>query len=104
MPDDPSLGELGRTLVRIEALQASDVRRLEREHAADIQRVERESEANLRRLEREHENDIAQVREELKELRERPALSMGRMAAIALAVASLLALVFQAYGTLKGAK
>lgn len=69
-----------------------------------IARIEREHDAELQRLDREHARDIAALRSEIRELRDRPQLTAGRAAVIATAVIALLALVIQAYGTLKGAK
>lgn len=79
------------------------VKRLEREQDTEIQRLEREHDAEMQRLEREHARDITEVRAELKELRERPQLTTGRLAVIGTAVIAALALVVQAYGVLKGA-
>lgn len=69
------------------------VKRLEREHDAEIQRVERE-----------HARDVGILHGEVKELRDRPQLTAGRLAVLATAVIALLALIVQAYGVLRGAK
>jgi hypothetical protein len=92
VPDEVSLGEVGRTLVRVEAALASEVRRLEREHRADMER-----------LERDHARDLAAVRDEVKVVRDRPWLTTGRIVAIVMAVVALATLLVTAYGTFKGA-
>lgn len=69
-----------------------------------IKRLEREQDAEIQRLEREHARDIAALHAEVKELRDRPQLTAGRLAVLGTAVTALLALVVQAYGVLKGAK
>lgn len=104
MADEPSLGELNRTVERMERQWAAELARVRAEHDADITRLEREHEAELQRLEREHARDVAALRNELKEVRERPQLTAGRLAVLGTAVTALLALVVQAYGVLKGAK
>lgn len=67
-------------------------------------RIEREHDQELQRLEREHARDIGALRQEIRELRDRPQLTAGRIAVIGTAVIALLALIVQAYGTLKGVK
>ncbi|MGW7001450.1 hypothetical protein ACWGCW_01135 [Streptomyces sp. NPDC054933] len=113
MADDVSPGELYRR-------QIDHEQRTDRIHAAldgrvtDLakdmvplrmwQQTEQERDKEILRLEQEHDSDMAQVRGELKELRDRPQMTLGRWAVVATAVIALLALVIQAYGTLKGAK
>ena len=113
MPDDVSSGELYRR-------QRDHEQRTDRIHAdldnritslakdtvplALYQQGERDRDKEIQRLEDEHDVDIRQVRGELKELRERPQMTMGRWVAVGTALIALLALLVQAYGTLKGAK
>lgn len=68
------------------------------------QQAELDRTEQIRRLEQEHDTDIAHVRAEIKELRERPAMTAGRWAVVGTALIALVALLVQAYGTLKGAK
>jgi hypothetical protein len=53
---------------------------------------------------RARDRELADVREEIKEIRDRPGLTWGRIAAISTVVIALAALLVQAYGVLKGAK
>jgi transketolase len=69
-----------------------------------IARIEREHDQELQRLEREHARDVQALRQEIRELRDRPQLTAGRAAVIGTALIALLALIVQAYGTLRGAK
>jgi hypothetical protein len=77
------------------------VKRLEREHDADVQRLERERVEDLRKL---REDVIKPMQDELREVKEKPALTLGRMLAIGTAVIAFAALMVQAWGTLKGVK
>lgn len=90
MPDELSLGELGRGQERLERGLASEVRRLEREHAEDLRKL--------------REDVIKPLVERVAVLEKRPGLTAGRWAVIATAVVAVLALAVQAYGTLRGAK
>lgn len=101
MPDEPSAGELGRTLVRVEAALASEVRRLGREHATDIQRLEREHAEDLRKL---REDVIRPLSERLGKVEGRPAMSVTRWLGVVTVGLMLAALLVQAYGTIRGAK
>lgn len=93
MPDEVSLGELGRRQDRAERAWDAEVKRLEREHQAD-----------MARMQREHERDIAAVREEIKVIRDRPWLTTGRFVTIFLAVIALATLLITAYPILRGGK
>jgi hypothetical protein len=68
------------------------------------QRGERDRDREIQRLDEEHTEDMRLLRAELKELRDRPQMTIGRWAVIATAAIALCALLVQAYGTLKGAK
>lgn len=124
MPDEVTPGELDRRLrgheTRTDRIHAELDNRLTRvaadmvplgtfqaaqdAHRETVARMEREHAQAIRRLEREHEQDTAEMRSEIRELRERPAMSAGRWAVIVTAAVAMLALLVQAYGTLKGAK
>lgn len=52
---------------------------------------------------RARDREFKELRGELKAVRDRPALTLGRVLAIGTAVIALAALLIQAYGTLKGA-
>lgn len=113
MPDDVSPGEVYRRLLdheartdRVHSALDSRVTNLARDTVplALYQQGERDRDKEIQRLEDEHDADIRQVRGELKELRERPQMTMGRWAVVGTAVIALMALLIQAYGTLKGAK
>lgn len=113
MPDEVTIGELDRRLrdheKRTDRIHGEQDTRITNVAAgmvplASFQAAEQAHREAVARLEREHEQDIAELRAELRELRERPALSMGRIAVIVTAVVAMLALMVQAYGTLKGAR
>lgn len=108
MPDDPTTGELFRRMrdheqssrevhssldARITKLDADTVPL--GEYRADQRARDRELLTLERRMEGlEHRHEA---------LEQRPAMTVGRWAAVALAVAAVLTLVITAYGTLKGA-
>ncbi len=71
----------------------AETKRLDREHAADVARLDRE---------REQGEEQAGVR--FGKLEDRPAMSLGRWLGVATVVLMLLALLVDAYGTLRGAK
>lgn len=113
MPDGVTVGELDRRqrdhearTDRIHAEQDTRITNLAGAMVpvATFQAAEQAHRETVARLEREHAQDVAELRTELRELRERPALSMGRIAVIVTAVVAMLALMVQAYGTLKGAR
>lgn len=101
MADEPSAGELGRRIDRVERDWAADLSRVRLEHENDIKRVEREHAEDLRKL---REDVIRPLRERIGFLEKRPGLTLGRAAVIATAVIALAALLVQAYGTIKGVK
>lgn len=108
MADEPTAGELYRSMR--DHVQRSDVKhaalderisRLEAstvplgEYRADQRARDREVQTLERRMEGlEHRHEA---------LEQRPAMTVGRWAAVILAVAAVLTLVVTAYGTLKGA-
>lgn len=89
---------------QVERARDAEVRRLEHEHVAEAQRLEREHATDIQRVEREHARDVGEIREELKELRARPGMSLGRWLGVATVVLMFAGLMFQAYATAKGAK
>lgn len=121
MADDVSSGEVYRRLLDHE-------QRTDRTHAAldgritDVardmvpltlyQQAERDRDRELQRLETEHDQDLTSLRDNVIKpladrvtvLEQRPAMTLGRWLGIATVVIALVALLVQAYGTLKGAK
>ena len=89
MPDEPSAGELGRTLDRVERLLASEVRRLEREKADDLRKL--------------REDVIKPLADRMTAQEAKSGLTVGRWAVIAMAVVAVLGLAVQAWVALKGA-
>lgn len=102
MPDDVTPGELDRRL---------------RDHEARTDRIHGEQDSRITRVaadsvplavyradQRARDREVQELRDEVKEIREKPALTVGRIAVIATAVIALAALLVQAWGTLKGAK
>ena len=121
MADDVSIGELRRRLdahedrahesldARVTDLAAHTVplgeyQTAEKARDQELQRMQREHDEDIREVRSEMKESVRQIRTDLKELRERPQMTLGRWAVVATAVIALLALVVQAYGTLKGAK
>lgn len=108
MADDPTTGELFRRMRDHE--QRSDAK-----HAALDDRINKldadkvplgEYRADQRARDRELQNQekrIESLEHRHEALEQRPAMTIGRWAAVALAVAAVLTLVVTAYGTLKGA-
>lgn len=74
--------------------------------------AERDRDRALARLEAEHDQDLTSLRDNVikpiadrvRALEERPAMTFGRWLGIATAAIALVALLVQAYGTLRGAK
>lgn len=94
MPDEPSLGELNRT-----------VERMERQWAAELARVRAEHDADIQRLGREHAEDLHALREDvIKPLQDRMRMTFGRWMTALGVVAAFATLVVTAYATAKGAK
>ena len=112
MADEVSPGEAYRRLLDHEA-------RTDRVHAALDARItdlakdlvplalyqqgERDRDKELQRLDAEHAEDIRQVRGEIKELRERPQMTLGRWVAVITVVVTFLGVMIEAYAALKGA-
>jgi hypothetical protein len=119
--DDITAGELDRRL-------ESHERRTDRIHGELDQRItnvakdmvpllvyqtgERDRDRELQRLETEHDQDLLNLRDNLikpladrvRALEERPAMTLGRWLGAATVAIALVALLVQAYGTLRGAK
>lgn len=113
MADDVSAGELDRRLEaherrtdRIHGELDSRITNLAKDTVPLLvyQQGERDRDREVQSLKDEHVNDVRQIRDELRELRERPSMTVGRWAVVGSAMIALLALIVQAYGTLKGAK
>lgn len=124
MADDVTAGELDRRLgaheqrtdrihgeldQRITNLAKDTVpldlyNRGERDRDRELQRLETEHDEGMDTLRREHAADIRQVREEIKELRDRPAMTLGKWLGVLTVTVAFLALMVQAWGTWKGAK
>jgi exosome complex RNA-binding protein Csl4 len=84
-----------------ERAHVAEAVRLEREHVADIQRLEREHDEDLQHLQ---DNVIKPLVERVEKVEDRPAMSTARWLGVVVAVCAALALMVQAYGTLKGAR
>lgn len=113
MADDVSTGELDRRLQaheqrtdRIHGELDTRITNLARDTVplALYQQGERDRDKEVAALKEEHVEDIRQVRGELRELRERPHMTFTRWLGVLTVTAAFLALLVQAYGTLKGAK
>lgn len=124
MPDEPTPGEVYRRLQDHEQRTALEHRAIDeritkvasdsvpmvayqadqRALAADAQRQDREHSADVARLDREREQGERQTSDRLGKIEDRPAMTMARWIGVAMAVCAALALMVQAYGTLKGAK
>ena len=76
----------------------------ERAHVAEAQRLEREHVADVARLDREREQSERAAATRFAKIEDRPAMTMARWIGVAMAVCAALALMVQAYGTLRGAK
>ncbi len=124
MPDEPTPGEVYRRLQDHEQRTAMEHRSLDeritavaqqsvpmvayqadqRARDAETVRLDREHAADVARLDREREQSDRQANDRLAKIEDRPAMTMARWIGVAMAVCAALALVVQAYGTLKGAK
>lgn len=94
MADEPSLGEVART-----------VDRLERQWAAELARVRAEHDADILRLEKEHDADLHSLREDvIKPLQDRMRMTFGRWMTALGVVAAFATLMVTAYATAKGTK
>lgn len=124
MPDEPTVGEVYRRLQdheqrtglehraldeRITRVAAESVSVIayqadQRARDAETARLDREHAADVARLDREREQGEAQAGVRFGKLEDRPAMTMARWLGVVVAVCAALALVVQAYGTLKGAR
>lgn len=124
MPDEITPGELDRRLrdhetrtdrahaeldnrisrVAAESVTVAVWQLSERAHVAEAQRLEREHVADVARLDREREQGEQAAGERFAKIENRPAMTAARWLGVAMAVCAALALIVQAYGTLKGAK
>lgn len=102
MADEPTPGELFRR-------QRDHEQRTDRIHAELDNRITQVAKDCVPLVayqadQRARDRELTDLRDEVKEIRERPGLTVGRIVAIATVVIALAALLVQAYGTLKGAK
>ena len=67
------------------------------------QQGERDRDKEIARLDAEHAEDIRQVRGEIKELRERPQMTLGRWVGVLTVVAAFLGVLVETWAALKGA-
>jgi hypothetical protein len=100
--DDPTTGEVYRRLQDHEQRTAL-------EHRAIDDRITRASSEAVQadvyaRAERDRDRELRQLEGRLEKLEARPGLTWGRVVAGATVVAGLLAVLLQAYATVKGAK
>ncbi len=84
-----------------ERAHVAEAVRLEREHVADIARLDREHDEDLQHLQ---DNVIKPLVERLEKVEDRPAMTTARWLGVVVAVCAALALMVQAYGTIKGAR
>lgn len=75
----------------------------ERDRDREMARLEAEHDEAVEQLRREHAEDIRTVRGELKELRERPQMTLGRWVAVLTVVAAFLGVLVETWAALKGA-
>jgi hypothetical protein len=124
VPDEPTPGEVYRRLQDHETRTALEHRAIDeritavaqqsvpmvayqadqRARDAETVRLDREHAADVARLDREREQSDRQANDRLAKIEDRPAMTMARWIGVAMAVCAALALVVQAYGTLRGAK
>lgn len=102
MADEISPGELFRR-------QRDHEQRSDAKHAALDDRITQVARDSVPLVayqadQRARDRELTDLRDEIKEIRERPGLTVGRIVAIGTVVIALAALLVQAYGTLKGAK
>ncbi|MFC1418598.1 hypothetical protein [Streptacidiphilus cavernicola] len=102
MPDEVTPGELDRRIRDHEL-------RTDRVHAELDNRITRVATEAVQadvhdRIERDRDKELAALTNRVTKLEERPGLTWGRVVAGAAVVIALLALVFQAYSTVKGAQ
>jgi hypothetical protein len=75
--------------------------RSEEGRSRELQRLETEHDQDLLNL---HDNVIKPLADRVRALEDRPAMTLGRWLGVATVVIALVALLVQAYGTMKGAK
>jgi hypothetical protein len=102
VPDEVTPGELDRRLRDHE-------QRTDRIHAEQDNRIARVASDSVSAGvyasdQRARDREVQDLRDEIKEVRDRPALTVGRIVMIGTALIALAALLVQAWGTLKGAK
>lgn len=102
MPDEVTSGELDRRLrdheQRTDRIHAEIDNRVTRVAADAVQADVHE------RIERERDREVSVLTARVAKLEERPGLTWGRVVAGAAVVVAILALLFQAYATVKGAR
>lgn len=108
MPDEPTPGEVYRRLQDHEQRTAMEHRALEeqitaaRRESVPIGEYRSDQRARDRELQNQ-ERRVGSLEKRHDALEQRPAMTVGRWAAVILAVAAVLTLVVTVYGTLKGA-
>ena len=113
MADDVSPGEVYRRLLdheqrtdRVHAALDSRLTELAKDMVTQRmwQQSERDRDRETARLEQEHDTDIADVRSEIKEVREKGNATLSRWLTVLGVVAAFLTVAVMAWGTLRGAK
>jgi hypothetical protein len=124
VPDEPTPGEVYRRLQDHEQRTAMEHRALDeritavaqqsvpmvayqadqRARDAETARLDREHAADVARLDREREQSERQASDRFSKIEDRPSMSLARWLGVATVVLMLLALLVDAYGTLRGAK
>jgi hypothetical protein len=105
VPNEVSLGEVARTLERVEAAHKSEIQRVEREHRADIERVEREHAEDVRKLREDVINPgLTRVTALETVNANRPTMTFGKWMQALGIVMAFLTVVIAAWVATKGAK
>lgn len=105
MPNEVSLGEVARTLERVEAAHKSEIQRLEREHRDDIERLGREHAEDVRKLREDVINPgLTRVTALETVNANRPTMTFTRWMVALGVVAAFLTVIVTVWATSKGAK
>lgn len=100
MADEPSAGELGRRIDRVERDWAADVALLRAEHTSDIDRLGREHVEDLRKF---REDVIRPISERVSVLERARGMSFGRWIGVLGVIAAFAGVIVTAWATSKGA-
>lgn len=101
MPNEVSLGEVARTLERVETAHKSEIQRLEREHRSDIERVERDRTEDMRKL---REDVIKPLADRMVTQEARPQMTFTNRIALYGLIFVFISVVIAAWVATKGAK